>query len=176
VLHSSEALKGLSRGFLNSSDAAKLAADVRYVKHLDPMMGVVAAYLYNAAGDIDNIRRMAYFYTRYHQPIPFDIVLLGGLPLNGSPRGFVTEVPAVPKAQTFDQNAPDFTYQETPAASGPVAGITPLLRAGWPYLRKSHHRFHQICWEHIDSLSASPVTTFIGQEAYQAISAAFNGD
>lgn len=176
LLHSAEALKGLSRGFLNSGDATKLAGQIRYVKHLDPMMGVVAAYLYNAAGDIDNIRRMAFYYTQHGQPIPFDIAMLGGLRLELSLNGFYTNVPPVKKHVAPDDDAPNFTRKATPAASGPVAGVVPILRAGWPYLRNSPHRLHRSCWELIDHLAPSPVTAFVGEHAVSAISAAFRGD
>ena len=42
-------------------------------------MGVISAYLYDAIGDMKSIRRMASFYAKYSQAIPYDIALLGGL-------------------------------------------------------------------------------------------------
>ena len=172
-LHSAEALKGLSRGILNPSDATRIAGEVRYAKHLDPMMGLVAAYLYNATGDIDNLHRMAYYYLERRQPIPFDIALLGRLPLHATPFGFETEVPAVREVTKRAEGAPDFTWNATPSMSGPVAGMTPVLRAGWPYLRRSSHRFHRMCWEFIDNLAPSPVSTFVGDDVVHSISKAF---
>ncbi|AZV18116.1 caspase family protein [Mesorhizobium sp. M7A.F.Ce.TU.012.03.2.1] len=176
VLHSAEALKGLSQGYLRSTDAKKIAGLVRYAKHLDPMMGIVAAYLYNGVGDIDNVRRMAYYYTTRGQPIPFDIAMLAGLELIPSDNGFSVEVPAVPRALEQDQGAPNFTQVATPDASGNVAGLAPVLRMGWPYLRESRHPFHKSCWKFIDHLAPSPVTTFTGRFPVKYIAAAFRGD
>ncbi|WOS67039.1 MULTISPECIES: caspase family protein [Sinorhizobium] len=176
LLHSAEALKGLSQGYLRSADAKKIAGQIRYAKHLDPMMGIVAAYLYNAVGDIDNIRRMAYYYTTHSQPIPFDIAMLAGLELIRSEHGFSVEVPAVPRALEQDRGAPNFTQVATPNASGNVAGLAPVLRMGWPYLRESRHSFHKSCWRFIDHLASSPVTTFTSRSAVQYIAAAFRGD
>jgi hypothetical protein len=173
VLHSAEALKGLSRGYLRAADAKQIAAQIRYVKHLDPMMGVVAAYLYNAAGDIDNIRRMAYYYLTEYQPVPFDLAMLGGLQLEQTGRGFETEVPKVEAALEPDDTVPDFAQRETPAVRGMVAGLAPILRVGWPYLRNSGRPFHKMCWQFIDNLAPSPVTTFVGPRAVDAIAAAF---
>ncbi|MER9971338.1 hypothetical protein [Mesorhizobium sp. M0060] len=176
LLHSAEALKGLSQGYLRSADAKKIAGLIRYAKHLDPMMGIVAAYLYNAVGDIDNIRRMAYYYTTHGQPIPFDIAMLAGLELIPSDNGFSVEVPAVPRALEQDQGAPNFTQVATRDASGNVAGLAPVLRMGWPYLRESRHPFHKSCWKFIDHLAPSPVTTFTGRFPVKYIAAAFRGD
>lgn len=176
LLHSAEALKGLSQGYLRSADAKKIAGQIRYAKHLDPMMGIVAAYLYNAVGDIDNIRRMAYYYTTHGQPIPFDIAMLAGLELIKSDNGFSVEVPAVPRALEQDRGAPNFTQVATRDASGNVAGLAPVLRMGWPYLRESRHPFHKSCWRFIDHLASSPVTTFTGRSAVKYITAAFRGD
>jgi hypothetical protein len=78
-LTAAEALKGLSGGTLNAEDAAILAADMRYLKHADPMYGIVAAYLYNAIGDVSNIRRMCYYYHKNKQDVPFDIAMLAQL-------------------------------------------------------------------------------------------------
>ncbi|MBX5051874.1 caspase family protein [Rhizobium lentis] len=176
LLHSAEALKGLSQGYLRSADAKKIAGQIRYAKHLDPMMGIVAAYLYNTVGDIDNIRRMAYYYTTHDQPIPFDIAMLGGLELIRADRGFSAEVPAVPKALEQDRGEPNFTQVATHRAFGNVAGLAPVLRMGWPYLRESRHPFHKSCWRFIDHLAPSPVTTFTGRSAVKYITAAFRGD
>ncbi|WSH67986.1 caspase family protein (plasmid) [Rhizobium ruizarguesonis] len=176
LLHSAEALKGLSQGYLRSADVKKIAGQIRYAKHFDPMMGIVAAYLYNTIGDIDNIRRMAYYYTAHSQPIPFDIAMLGRLELQASDNGFSAEVPAVPRAHEKDRTGPNFTQIATRKAFGTVAGRAPILRVGWPYLRESQDPFHRSCWRFIDHLESSPVTTFKGRSAVKYITAAFRGD
>ncbi|NSZ66977.1 caspase family protein [Agrobacterium tumefaciens] len=173
LLHSAEALKGLSRGFLRPSDAPKIAEQIRYAKHLDPMMGIVAAYLYKASGDNENIRRMAYYYALQHQPIPFDIVMLGDMPMEVSDGRFTTVVPAVAQDLNADAAVEDFAKRATPEVKGEVAGLVPMLRTGWPYLRQSDNPFHQICWKFIDNLAPSPITTFKGSTAIPTIINAF---
>lgn len=172
-LHSAEALKGLSRGFLRPSDAQKIANQLRYRKHLDPMLGIVAAYLYSASGDLANIRRMAYYYCDHYQPIPFDIALLGELPILEGKSGYETVVPAVAGSERYDTGEPIFSYEATDEIHGEIAGLAPILRVGWPYLRKSALPFHEVCWRFIDDLAPSPITTFIGIDAIDAISTAF---
>ncbi|CAB5671170.1 Uncharacterized protein containing caspase domain [Delftia tsuruhatensis] len=175
-LSSVEALKGLSRGYLKSADAAKILESMRNRKHLDPMLGIIAAYLYKAAGDINNIRRMAFYYVWHGQPIPFDIAMLSGMPLNKKDTGFFVDIPPVEAQQPPYIDAPRFTFEATrEVASSPVAGLTPMLRAGWSYMQNSPHQFHKTCWEFIDNLAPSPITTFTGKEAVAAITAAFKG-
>jgi hypothetical protein len=173
LIHSARALDSLTKGQLRASDAARLAGQIRYTKHLDPMMGVIAAYLYNAAGDIENIRRMAYFYARYRQPIPFDIAMLGNLPMIQAKGGFVTEVPSVPATANLGEDLPQFTHMTTEAVNGSIAGVSPFLRIGWPYLYDSGHPFHKACWEQIDRLGPSPITTFVGKRAVLTVANAF---
>lgn len=173
LLHSAEAIKGLSLGYLQASDAPKIAEQIRYAKHLDPMMGIVAAYLYKIAGDTDNIRRMAFYYADSGQPIPFDIAMLGDLTLYQSKGTFETIVPPVVEAIEADDDAASFTKRATPQRSGTIAGVAPTLRAGWPYLHKSQQTLHKVCWEFIDNLAPAPITTFVGEPAVGAILKAF---
>lgn len=139
---------------------------MRIAKHADPMLGIISAYLYNNIGDIDNIRRMCYFYHIHDQDVPFDIAMLAGVPLEHD-KGrncFVITVPAVkevPKTHRGD-NEPEFTCCATPELTTDVAGISPLLRAGWQLLRNSKHRIHQQCGDLVDYLTAAPISTFAG--------------
>lgn len=68
----------LRAGALSTNDALSLAVQFREFKHFNPAFGAIAAYLYDAAGDRDSIRRVAWFYPYMSQPIPFDVALLGG--------------------------------------------------------------------------------------------------
>ena len=141
---------------------------MRYVKHADPMYGIVAAYLYNAIGDVSNIRRMCYYYEKHEQDVPFDIAMLAQLELlkarpNG---GFYVKVPEVaelPAAQRH-RNAPEFVWCKTPAATVDVAGVTPLLRTGWQHIQTSRHAVHRKCWELTAHLTELPISTFQGHE------------
>ncbi|MBY5533810.1 hypothetical protein HFO42_22890 [Rhizobium leguminosarum] len=173
LMHSAEALKGFTSGLLRSTDAGKLAEQIRYTKHLDPMMGVVAAYLYRSAGDIDNIRRMAFYYVHHNQPIPFDLAILGGLRIHPDRDQFVVEVPAVTEAEGGDMQTAVFTREATPSTDGRLGGLIPILRAGWPYCQRAIGPVHRTCLDFIDSLSSAPVTTFVGKKAVKAISRAY---
>jgi hypothetical protein len=167
-LTAAEALKGLSGGTLNAEDTAILATDMRYLKHADPMYGIVAAYLYNAIGDVSNIRRMCYYYRKNGQDVPFDIAMLAQLKLEKHANGgFYVKVPKVaelPAAQRHP-NAPDFVWERTPTATVDVAGVTPLLRTGWQHIQTSSHAVHQKCWKLTPHLTESPISTFHGHEA-----------
>ncbi len=165
-LSAAEALKGLSARTLNAEDTAILAQDMRYLKHADPMYGIVAAYLYNAIGDVANIRRMCYYYKYHQQDVPFDIAMLAQLELKArGDGGFYVEVPKVaqlPEARR-PPNAPDFVWERTPAATVNVAGVSPLLRTGWQHIQTSRHPVHQKCWELTAHLTESPISTFQGR-------------
>jgi hypothetical protein len=176
-LHGTEALKGLSEGTLNSDDIRLFTRTMRIAKHFDPMLGIVAAYLYHRIGDIDNIRRMCYYYRVHNQDVPFDIAMLAGVPLerNSEKNCFVINVPEVKEIPKADrtENAPDFTWEHTPPVNVNVAGITPILRVGWQYLRNSKHQIHRQCLELIDNLTEAPIATFSGKEVGKALIQAF---
>jgi hypothetical protein len=162
-----EALKGLSAGTLNAEDTAVWAEDMRDAKHADPMYGIVAAYLYNAIGDVSNIRRMCYYYQHHDQDVPFDIAMLAQLELKRRPDGrFYVEVPevaAVPPAERR-RGAVSYVWEKTPATMVDVAGVIPLLRAGWQHIQASPHAVHKKCWELTPSLTESPISTFQGRD------------
>jgi hypothetical protein len=167
-LSAAEALKGLSARTLNAEDTAVLAEDARYLKHADPMYGIVAAYLYNDIGDIPNIRRMCYYYLSNGQDVPFDIAMLAQLELKRRPdRGFYVEVPEVAEVPKPERrpDAPRFVWEKTPARTVNVAGVTPLLRVGWQHIEGSPDALHRKCWELTPHLTESPISTFLGREA-----------
>ena len=132
-----EAVAALEGGKLRARDATNIAADIRRMKHADPVLGVISAYLYDAIGDFDSIRRMAYFYIQHNQPIPFDIALLGQLKATRGKDGVLTVlVPAVKarKPRTTKEKPLEWTFAATPQAKGTVGGLWPWLRQGWTYL------------------------------------------
>lgn len=121
---------------LAPSKAIALATDARQDKHVDPVLGVISAYLYDAIGDIDSIRRMAWFYVRHGQPIPYDIALLGLL--HGWENGpeLRVGIQAVPARdpRTPEEEANPWTHCATDQATGTVAGRWPWMRQGWAFL------------------------------------------
>ncbi len=172
ALSGAEALKGLSNGTLQARDIPALARDMRYIKHADPMFGIVPAYLYASIGDLDNIHRMCFYYLQHDQDVPFDIALLSQLPLiptgNGGFCIDVPEVSEVPEARRAP-DMPHFLYTATPAERVTVAGITPTLRLGWQKLAHAEHQVHQRLFELSGHLTESPVATLYGAEAGQKL-------
>lgn len=124
-------------GHLSASDIDEIAAKLRRDKHGNPTMGVMAAYLYDVIGDIDSIRRMAYFYTLMNQPIPYDIAFMGMIRTERSPDGqllaHVDPVPERTKRHDGREPLPDWVTRSTPAADGRVAGRCPWLKQGWDH-------------------------------------------
>ena len=83
-------------GTLTGNDALDVAVRIRTDKHIDPVLGALAAYLYDAVGDRDNIRRIAYFYASAGETVPFDVALLADLRGTIHDGRLVVDVPAVP--------------------------------------------------------------------------------
>jgi hypothetical protein len=113
------------------------AVELRQRKHVDPIRGVISAYLYDSIGDIDSIRRMAFYYAEHHQPIPYDIAFLAQLDGGWQGLNLVADVPAVAARdpRTAAEKTFEWTHAATQARSGiVVAGLCPWLRQGWVYL------------------------------------------
>jgi hypothetical protein len=130
-----DAIADFVAGKLGPADLDRLAARLRWAKHVDPVLGVISAYLYRATADFDSIRRMAYFYLAHEQPVPFDIVLLGQMPVRrGSTGALRVEIPPVEARAGGHAGLPDFVTQETPSGTAKVGGRCPWLAIGWDYV------------------------------------------
>jgi hypothetical protein len=131
-----EAIGLLEAGGLHADDATDLAVDLRQEEHVDPVRGVLSAYLYDSVGDVDSIRRMAHYYARHHQAIPYDVALLADL--EGTLRDGIlwATVPAVSERdpRTEKEREARWTYAATTEVRGPVGGLWPWLRQGWAFL------------------------------------------
>ncbi|SNY47171.1 caspase family protein [Paractinoplanes atraurantiacus] len=131
------AISALERGGLRADNALDLAAELRIGKHLDPVRGVLGAYLYDSVADVESIRRMAYGYIRHDQPIPYDIALLADLEAAPDDHGLLlVTVPAVAarSPRTDKESNLPWTFSATPEAVGVVGGHWPMVRQGWAYL------------------------------------------
>lgn len=130
------AIAALQIGSLSPAFADALASEIRASKHGNPMLGAIAAYLYDYLGDRDNIRRMAAYYVAENQAIPYDIALLGLLKMKRRTDGrLVATVPAVRASKDpGSSERPPYTVSATPRSEGVVAGLCPWLRQGWDYL------------------------------------------
>jgi hypothetical protein len=131
-----EAIEYMERGSLRFDAVVNLTVKLREWKHVDPVLGVISAYLYDSIGDIDSIRRMAHFYAAIGQHIPYDVALLAQI--EGSFQGgeLHVKVPAVARRdpRTPEEKQHSWAYLETPETQGPVGGLWPWMRQGWPFL------------------------------------------
>jgi hypothetical protein len=130
------AIAQMESGALHANQVTDLAINLREMKHVDPVLGVISAYLYDSIGDTDNIRRMAFYYVDHNQPIPYDVALLAqirGEWQNGLLRAFVPAVREC-KPRTEAERAVGWTHCATPATVGLVGGFWPWMRQGWAFL------------------------------------------
>jgi hypothetical protein len=135
---SSTAVANLQAGNLSADQVDNIAALMRQHKHVNPTLGAIASYLYDYAGDIDSIRRMAFFYCHYDQAMPFDVAFMGLLSTKeDTERGrIIANVPPVsarPQSLAND-NLPPWVTRETTEKFGQVAGFWPWLRQGWEFM------------------------------------------
>jgi hypothetical protein len=130
------AIAGLQSRSLSPGSADALATELRYGKHQNPMLGAIAAYLYDYVGDRDSIRRMAWYYASHGEPIPYDVALLGLIETRRRADGrLIARIPAVPERRPQrDRQEPEFVTRATPARQGVVAGLCPWLRQGWDFV------------------------------------------
>ncbi|WP_260513794.1 caspase family protein [Serratia fonticola] len=130
-------IENLQTGNLSAGQADKIAAELRSDKHVNPTLGSIASYLYDYTGDVNSIRRMAFFYCKHRQPIPFDVAFMGLLSSKDMGQGgIVAEVPPVQARAKSPANneLPHWVTQATDGASGQVAGFWPWLRQGWEFM------------------------------------------
>ena len=130
-------IKDLQAGNLSAEQVDDIAAKLREEKHINPTLGAIASYLYDYTGDIDSIRRMAFFYCLYGQPIPFDVAFMGLLSTEDMGRdSMVANVPPIPGRPWSPTNAelPKWVTRATDGQSGHVAGLWPWLRQGWQFM------------------------------------------
>lgn len=132
-----EAIARMESGALRAADIPDLSIELRMMKHADPVLGVISAYLYDSIEDVDSIRRMAWFYIDHHQAIPYDIALLAQVPGRRNENGLLEiDLPAVPPREPRSEKeaATSWACQPTPSARGTVAGFWPWMKQGWPFL------------------------------------------
>ncbi len=132
-----EIVAELRNGNISVNDLEKVAVSLRESKHLNPTLGAVASYLYDYMGDLDNIRRMAYFYSDSRQAIPFDIAFMGLLQtISFGQPDFSAVVPKVQASEVTpaNKNYPNWVRKETEEVTARVAGYWPWLRQGWQFV------------------------------------------
>jgi hypothetical protein len=128
------ALATMESGSLRGTAAYDMANQLRHMRHPDPVLGVVSSYLYDSIGDIDDIRRMAFYFVSQGVPIPYDIALLGQLSGHWRDGLLWAHVPAVSEGERSIDGEPRWRYSSTPARTGVVGGLWPWMRQGWTFL------------------------------------------
>jgi hypothetical protein len=132
-----EAIAALAARATRVDAKLDLAVELRQEKHVDPVRGVLSAYLYESVGDVDSVRRIAYAYAERNQPIPYDVALLAQLEGSWDGSSLIVDVPAVPERspRTDLEQKHGWTWSATAVKTAmPVAGVCPWLRDGWIYL------------------------------------------
>jgi hypothetical protein len=131
-----KAVGRLARGVLRADGVQALAVQLRHDGIMDPTLGTICAYLYDAAGDTNSIRRIAHHFLRHAQPIPYDIALLAQLKGELREGLLRVQLPAVPKStpQTPLEEEHRWLCSGSRKGEGPVAGFWPWLRQGWTFL------------------------------------------
>ncbi|MFZ3001221.1 MAG: caspase family protein [Undibacterium umbellatum] len=131
------AIENLQTGNLSADQVDDIATHIREFKHVNPTLGAIASYLYDYTGDMDSIRRMAFFYCYHGQPMPFDVAFMGLLSTKDIGQGrIVADVPSVPARPQSPANdkLPEWVTRGTMKSSGEVAGLWPWLRQGWQFM------------------------------------------
>lgn len=130
----------LIRNRLTVSETSEIAAHLRQAKHINPVRGAIAGYLYDAIGDVESVRRTAAFYPRYGQPVPLDIAILCDLPIRLHSRGGLAidlpKVPQRPPRNEMESERP-FTTAAMPSQEDVrIAGSMPQMTAGFASLSR----------------------------------------
>jgi hypothetical protein len=128
------AVAQLRAGVLSAQPGYDLAARLRDAKEHDPVRGVIAAYIYDALGDVDSVRRLAFYLAVSGVPVPYDVALLGRLAASKLSGGsVVVEIPETPPRtpRSPEETSRPWTVVPTPRARARVAGAFPWLRQGW---------------------------------------------
>jgi hypothetical protein len=132
------AVAHLRAGALATDAAYDFAANLRDAKEQDPVQGVLAAYIYDAQGDVESVRRTAFYLWCAGIPIPFDIAMLARLrPTWMVPGVMVVDIPATEQRQprSEKERTRSWTFEATSRVErAVVAGIFPWLRQGWALL------------------------------------------
>ena len=158
------AVAQLRAGTLSVEAGYGLAARLRLMKAQDPVRAVLAAYIYHALGDIENICRVAYYLNLDAVSIPFDVALLARLRARRREDGSIeVEVPQTSKRtpRSSEEELYSWTRAATPATLALVAGAFPWLRQGWSLLEDQDRS--DLIFEGLSTLSKellpSPFTT-----------------
>ncbi len=92
----------------------RAANGLRQYKHSNPSLGILAAYAYERAANLEQIDDIARWFVEMGQPVPFDVALLS--------------------TGTVTRTGNRLTISVSDGRNGQVAGAFPLLAQGWSFL------------------------------------------
>lgn len=131
---------------VQSAELTDFADEVRQFKHVNPTLGILAAYAYERAGQIDEVASVAWYFLSRNGFVPFDVWAL--LEAYGDP------------VQLAAQH--DYYLSEQPV----VAGGIPLLTRGWSLIDPDQGRSSSLA-KLRGGLKDSVWTTFDGEEGVE---------
>ncbi|HEY0412735.1 MAG TPA: caspase family protein [Allosphingosinicella sp.] len=117
----------MTAGHAPREDYRKLAHWIRMGKHDNPALGVLAAYAYARAGDLDGVDSIIGYFAAKGQPVLYDLALLGTSKVrrDGARLHFLKGVP--------HGNA---------RLDARIAGSFPLMTGGWALLDREDPTVH----------------------------------
>lgn len=140
----------------------------------DLVGSVLLAYLYDAAGDRELVRALAWGLATAGLPLPFDIVLLSDLPakrIDGHLRLEDIPSPAADVVRSLGLNA-----SVDGRVGAWVAGGFPWLRQGWPILEASDLPQAELLLELRRHLTPAPFTTLRAEGGERLAQHILSGD
>jgi Caspase domain len=95
----------------------QFADNVRQWKHVNPSLGILAAYAYERVGKLQELKSLSGYYAELNQAVPFDVAYLPSLPIKKVPPDLVVT-----------------TVLNGIKKKAKVAGHFPLMTQGWAFL------------------------------------------
>jgi hypothetical protein len=123
-------------------EALAFAETAREMKHINPAFGILAAYAYERAGEIDEIASIGWHFADRDGFVPYDVYLL--LSANGDPAALIGE--HGPLRSDFE-----------------VAGGFPLMTQGWALLDPNQDGSNPALLDLRDGLARGVWTSFNAQ-------------
>lgn len=133
-LHSEELLANQTFATSDADDALGWLGMLVQQPIFDPMLGVLAAYVFHCAGQQDNVRRVAAVFAERLLAVPFDIALLAGARARREEGGvLIAEMGEIlrRRPRSPDQRELQSLLGAHDAFAVPVSGRFPLMRQGW---------------------------------------------
>lgn len=86
---------------LAAMEAQEIADELRAYKHVNPTLGVFAAYAYDMAGRTDQVDDMLTYYEMRQQPVPYDILQLSSFDVEDCPVPAATSFPLLTQGWAY---------------------------------------------------------------------------